>query len=178
MKLERFKVKQDRPSIKILLISFSIILLFVFIFLLNKSHALYKVSESHDVIKARVGNFIYNINYDLDGGSLPDGVENPSSYSSVEETTIANPVKEGYTFKGWEGFSRNLFNPENAEEGFIDDVTGNLLNHENTISANSGFIEIKSSAPYTIQPRLSSGNWGAFYDTNKTFVSGFTYYGS
>ncbi|MBE6161481.1 MAG: hypothetical protein E7158_04600 [Firmicutes bacterium] len=178
MELEKFKKKKNTPSIKLMVISFSAIVVFIFLFLVYKSHAFYKVSESHDIIKAKVGNFVYNINYDLDGGSLPEGVSNPTSYSSVGETTIANPVKEGYTFKGWEGFSRNLFNPENAEEGFIDDVTGNILNHENNISANSGFIEIKSSTPYTIQPRLSSGNWGAFYDTNKTFVSGFTYYGS
>ena len=46
----------------------------------------------------------YTITYNLDGGSLADGVSNPASYT-VEDTpiTLTNPAKDGYTFKGWTG---------------------------------------------------------------------------
>ena len=46
----------------------------------------------------------YTITYDLDGGSLAENVENPTSYD-VEKDTIKlnNPEKNGYTFAGWTG---------------------------------------------------------------------------
>ncbi len=45
----------------------------------------------------------YAINYDLDGGSLPDGKTNPSGYTIEDEITVNNPIKQGYTFTGWSG---------------------------------------------------------------------------
>ncbi|MBR2712128.1 MAG: BspA family leucine-rich repeat surface protein [Bacilli bacterium] len=51
--------------------------------------ALYKVVE-------------YNINYDLDGGSLDNGVTNPTKYTIETDTfTLNSPKKSGYTFVGW-----------------------------------------------------------------------------
>ena len=46
----------------------------------------------------------YTIGYDLAGGTLPEGKENPSSYT-VESgaITLVNPTKPGYTFAGWTG---------------------------------------------------------------------------
>ena len=44
----------------------------------------------------------YSINYDLDGGLLPDGIVNPDKYTIISEPiTLNNPSKEGYTFIGW-----------------------------------------------------------------------------
>ena len=46
----------------------------------------------------------YNITYDLDGGEMPAGVTNPTYYNIDTPTfTLNNPVKTGYTFKGWTG---------------------------------------------------------------------------
>lgn len=45
----------------------------------------------------------YKIEYDLDGGSLEEGVTNPDSYTAADTFTLNNPVKEGYMFKGWTG---------------------------------------------------------------------------
>lgn len=48
----------------------------------------------------------YRITYNLDGGSLPDGVTNPATYTVESETfTLNQPVKEGHTFEGWTGTS-------------------------------------------------------------------------
>lgn len=46
----------------------------------------------------------YTISYDLDGGALAEGKENPVSYTiESADITLINPTKEGYTFAGWTG---------------------------------------------------------------------------
>ncbi|MBP3657394.1 MAG: InlB B-repeat-containing protein [Clostridia bacterium] len=46
----------------------------------------------------------YEIVYDLDGGVLPSGEENPLSYTAGDlPITLVNPVYEGYVFTGWTG---------------------------------------------------------------------------
>ena len=46
----------------------------------------------------------YSVTYELDGGSLPEGVKNPSSYTMfTEDFTLNAPTKTGYTFIGWTG---------------------------------------------------------------------------
>lgn len=53
---------------------------------------------------AKYGTVGYNITYDLDGGEMPSGVTNPTYYDVTTPTfTLNNPVKTGYTFKGWTG---------------------------------------------------------------------------
>ena len=44
----------------------------------------------------------YSISYDLDGGRLKDGKENPSHYDVDTKTfTLSNPAKKGFLFVGW-----------------------------------------------------------------------------
>ena len=44
----------------------------------------------------------YNINLDYNGGNLPDGETNPTSYTiEDDDIVIVNPEREGYTFIGW-----------------------------------------------------------------------------
>lgn len=46
----------------------------------------------------------YTITYNLDGGKLLEGANNPEKYTIETNTfTLNNPVKTGYTFKGWTG---------------------------------------------------------------------------
>ena len=46
----------------------------------------------------------YPITYTLDGGTMPDGVSNPTSYTYDSPTITLNaPVKPGWTFLGWTG---------------------------------------------------------------------------
>ncbi|MBR5301971.1 MAG: InlB B-repeat-containing protein [Clostridia bacterium] len=46
----------------------------------------------------------YAISYDLNGGSLPSGMRNPTVYTIQTDTfTLVNPVREGYVFGGWTG---------------------------------------------------------------------------
>ncbi len=46
----------------------------------------------------------YRISYVLGGGALESGVTNPVNYTvESENITLNNPVRTGYTFKGWTG---------------------------------------------------------------------------
>ena len=64
----------------------------------------------------------YSIEYDLDGGCLEDGKNNPNSYTVNDEFTLNNPEKEGYTFIGWTGSNGN--NPQKTVK-IEDGTTGN-----------------------------------------------------
>lgn len=46
---------------------------------------------------------LYTITYNLAGGELPEGEENPSTYTSDDAFTLKNPVLEGHIFAGWTG---------------------------------------------------------------------------
>ena len=45
----------------------------------------------------------YGISYDLNGGRLPDGKGNPSTYTAEDDITLVNPGKKDYDFTGWTG---------------------------------------------------------------------------
>ncbi|MBR6780401.1 MAG: InlB B-repeat-containing protein [Clostridia bacterium] len=45
----------------------------------------------------------YTVSYDLAGGTLADGQNNPTSYNVTESFTLYNPTKVGYDFVGWKG---------------------------------------------------------------------------
>lgn len=46
---------------------------------------------------------VYEIQYELNGGSIPDGYSNPTTYSAVSTFSVINPVRLGYEFNGWSG---------------------------------------------------------------------------
>lgn len=114
-------------------------------------------------------NRYLTVTYDANGGSVSPAskqVEYRGTYGS-----LATPTKSGYDFVGWNG--KNLFNKDLAVSGYTDDASGNVYSASNSYSTN--YIEINSNTTYIIQPTLSSGNWGAFYDVNKNYISGFNY---
>jgi len=49
------------------------------------------------------GPLSFTIAYDLDGGKLPDGKTNRTTYTENDAFTLHNPEKEGFTFEGWTG---------------------------------------------------------------------------
>ena len=60
------------------------------------------VTASENVVKIYYKTLTYNIDYVLDGGALEEGATNPSTYKvTTPDFKLNNPVKEGYTFKGW-----------------------------------------------------------------------------
>ena len=61
----------------------------------------------------------YDISYELNGGTLQDGVTNPDKYTIKSEITLKNPARDGFTFDGW--FDQNGYKIET-----IRDMTGLL----------------------------------------------------
>ena len=53
------------------------------------------------VLYAHWGTIKYKITYEIDGGYLPDGKKNPSTYTCRKEKTLISAKKKGYTFGGW-----------------------------------------------------------------------------
>ena len=69
--------------------------------------------------------------------------------------------------------SKNLFNPSTVETGYINDANGNVGHNSN--SKSSDYIEVSPNTNYYIT-YIPSGRWGAWYDDNKTYISGITGY--
>lgn len=67
----------------------------------------------------------------------------------------------------------NLFDKNNIIDGsFIDDSSGAFVS--NSTSKRTGYIEIQANSYYYIYSDKTSGNWGAWYDKDKKFISGIT----
>ena len=45
----------------------------------------------------------YKITYYPNGGSLPDGIANPTTYTVESDITLPTPTRDGYDFGGWYG---------------------------------------------------------------------------
>ena len=53
-------------------------------------------------LKAEWASTVYTVKYDLAGGALSEGVENPTSYTVEDkDIVLAVPTRFGYTFLGW-----------------------------------------------------------------------------
>ena len=99
----------------------------------------------------------YSITYDLTGGHLLDGEDNPTSYYYESYSfTLNNPVRDGYLFTGWTGSNGNT--PELTV----------------TINRGSGgdrtYIANWTSAPkYTFNSSTGALtlNWGEYNKNNK-----------
>ena len=58
----------------------------------------------------------YNIRYILNGGALPEGVENPTTFRADETyDNLTNPSKTGYEFAGWSSSAGTLNAPKWVE---------------------------------------------------------------
>ena len=88
----------------------------------------------------------YNINYNLDGGTLSKKKKTYSIFD--DDITLGTPIKEGYTFTGWTG-GKNLFDKTNPNEAtvFIN-IAGTTAGVESR--DRSIYVPVKSNTTYTI----------------------------
>ncbi len=88
----------------------------------------------------------YTINYDLDGGKLPENIVNPSSYTISDHSFIlSNPIKDGYKFVGWKKTESNEY-PK-----FLYKINTNICE-------NLSLVAIWRLAEYAITYDLNGGN--------------------
>lgn len=67
----------------------------------------------------------------------------------------------------------NLFDKNNIIDGsYVSDGYGAFIN--NSTSKRTDYIEIQANSYYYIYSDKTSGNWGAWYDKDKKFISGIT----
>ncbi|MCL2477564.1 InlB B-repeat-containing protein, partial [Candidatus Bathycorpusculum sp.] len=79
----------------------------------------------------------YTINYELNGGSIPEGATNPASYT-VEDNfpiVIVDPVKPGYNFVGWTvQYVNKPLDIDQKSYSIPAGTTGNLILHAKWVS--------------------------------------------
>lgn len=90
----------------------------------------------------------------------------------LEEGTVATPYVP-YNLLEIKDTGENLFNPNNVSEGYVSDASGNILSISGQ-NKNTGYIEIIGGEKYFILSNKLTGNWGAWYDKDKKFISGIT----
>ncbi|MBR2712435.1 MAG: InlB B-repeat-containing protein, partial [Bacilli bacterium] len=116
----------------------------------------------------------YNITYNLDGGSLDDGVSNPSTYTvETEDFTLNNPSKVGYNFIGWTGSNGNIPSTNvTVEKGTINDLTFTanyeVIEYTITYTLNGGTVT-ENPGTYTVETDT--------FTLNKPTKTGYTFTG-
>ena len=104
----------------------------------------------------------YTITYHLDGGSLPEGINNPTTYTVESETfTLNNPVKEGYEFTGWSGWT--LEGEANMQVSIPQGTIGNIeftahyliITYNITYELNGGFFDIEYPKTYNYEQSVT-----------------------
>lgn len=111
----------------------------------------------------------YSNNIQLELGSTATPYE---PYGEITTPTPDYPIEvQGVGVK-----TVNLFDASKAVEGYISDTTGILSTRLNAHSTD--YIEIEPDTQYMHSALISigsgTGNWGAWYDESKTYISGIT----
>jgi hypothetical protein len=76
----------------------------------------FKMPDTPVTIRATATAKTYDIDYILDGWSLPQWVSNPVHYGPTALTlTLNNPDRDGYTFKWWKDETWRLFYDEDSD---------------------------------------------------------------
>ena len=65
---------------------------------------------------------------------------------------------------------KNLFDANDVSKGYVSDDSGNNIVATNSYCSN--FITVSAKTKYYLYSGQNAGRWGAFYDSNKTFISG------
>lgn len=64
---------------------------------------------------------------------------------------------------------KNLFDANDVSKGYVSDDNGNNIVATNSYCSN--FIAVSAKTKYYLYSGQDGGRWGAFYDSNKTFIS-------
>lgn len=101
---------------------------------------------------------IYKLTYNLAGGVLPEGKQNPATYTVEDDAiTLVNPERDGYTFEGWkgtdiEGISMEVTIPANSIGNREFTATWKPIVYDITYELNGGTVPDGSTVgTYTIE---------------------------
>ena len=145
----------------------------------NSSNSAVYINKNQTIQSDENGYFYILVRFNADASdnstfNLYEKVLNGTYYIQLEEGTVATPYVP-YNSLAVKVTGKNLFDKSVAVLGYINDANGNLLS--STTRYASDYIEIKPNTNYYITIQ-TSGNWGAWYDENKAYISGITGYGT
>ena len=127
-----------------------------------------KTYEEGEVIQSVVDDYTftaqwepkeYTVTYDLAGGSLPDGVTNPETFTGLTDTfALSEPERPGYEFTGWtgtglDGPSKEVTIPQGTAEDKEYTANWELVSYTITYRLNSGKLPEghENPAEYTVE---------------------------
>ena len=111
---------------------------------------------------------------DVQGMTVQDGVPAPDAEVPLRNVGVLNAETGKYEVNVT-ATGVQLFDPATVtKQAYISDVTGALLAGNGSNA--SDYISVAGYEYIKITSTMTSKQWGAFYDANKTFISGFAVY--
>lgn len=118
---------------------------------------------------------IYPLETEYTGDSIISFTETvKQDVNSLEVSIESIQDLHGYDHPWPAGGGVNLFDANSVLTGYISNDSGALSPDYDSVA--SDYIAVTGGQTYRISPALSSGNWGAWYDENKVFISGISGY--
>lgn len=105
------------------------------------------------------GDIIFS-DFQIEAGSIATSYE---PYTGGVPTLYQKDIEVRVTGK-------NLFDANDVSKGYVSDDSGNNIVATNSYCSN--FIAVSAKTKYYLYSDQDRGRWGAFYDSNKTFISG------
>lgn len=130
---------------------------------------------AEEAAEAAVNALIPFLPVDSASGAIASFQDGADDIPVISLTAEIKPIQDlnGYANPWPAGGGKNLFDANAVAQGYyVSDGNGELI--AGNASYASDYIEVDAGQTYRISPTLSSGNWGAWYDENKAFISGFT----
>lgn len=98
---------------------------------------------------------------------------NPVTMANSRKGSFEKEVTE-FDLYGWSEqettTGKNLFDASDVSEGYVSDDSGSNIVVANSYCSN--FITVSAKTKYYLYSGQDVGRWGAFYDSNKTFILG------
>lgn len=143
----------------------------------NRSKSAVYINKNQTIQSDENGYFYILVRFKADASdnstfNLYEKVLNGTYYIQLEEGTVATPYVP-YNSLEIKNVGENLFNPSNAKDGYVSDGSGQIIS-VNIKNKNTGYIKIDGEEKYFILSNKLTGNWGAWYDKDKKFISGIT----
>lgn len=152
-----------------------------------------KYKENEERIKTEyhlTGKVVINFTTDKDGILWFNGFKSDKgTLNNITEIMLVEGIYTKDTIGEYEPYKestalidmskKNLFDKDTIESGkSVSSATGAFYNDTNSFSTDYIYVKGLSNIIWNGYSNSSTGSWGAFYDSNKTYLSGFSFNGN
>lgn len=127
-------------------------------------------------LTAMLGSQIADYLYTLESGTAGAGVAKlrewgflSKDYFAYDAGSLKSVNTSGKRVTGF-----NLFDKSTVSAGYINDSSGNFTPSPSDLA--SDYISVIPNVSYFIDSDQTAGAWGAWYDADKNYISGISYY--